>query len=413
MPNNINDLQIAWETAGNKVTDLQDKKQQMATELVADPSKYSDEEIKKISDDLKAAKTARDFAKSALDDAKEAAKTEDKTVNKTVNILPEKDEKNKFVDTFKDMLRHPSKYMDMVTSSPSDDSAAGLTIPVDAQTHINELMRQYASLQPLVSIESVGTLTGTRNIEKFGSITPATLLTDQNAEIPEGDYPSLKNISYKIGDYGDLFYAPNSLLQDSAENILGWLETHIARKSVVTRNNAILTKLPTTQKKATITKFDDLFDAEYQLDAALMNSATILTNKSGFLTLRKVKNAMGDYLIKPDPTQDSKSYLFDGKNVVWVEDTWLPDNTDSNGKYVSHPFYIGNFQEFLRIFDRQQMVIATSTQTDQAFKRNQTAIRSIERFDVEVIDDEALVAGSFDTIADQTANFAASSTTAG
>ncbi|MCE6032274.1 phage major capsid protein, partial [Lactiplantibacillus pentosus] len=109
-------------------------------------------------------------------------------------------------------------------------------------------------------------------------------------------------------------------------------------------------------------------------------------------------------------TQDSGTYQLDGKTVVWVEDTWLPDNLDSNGKYVSHPFYIGNFKEFMTIFDRQQLNIATSTQTERAFNRNQTAIRSIDRFDAEVVDDEALVAGSFDKIADQTANFAASST---
>lgn len=407
MNKNINDLNTAWIEAGSKVADIQDKKQQMATELVADPSKYSDEEIKKVSDDLKAAKTARDFAKSALEDAK----AENEVAGKSVHIVKTKDEKHKFVDTFKDMLRHPSQYMDMVTSSDSDDSAAGLTIPIDAQTQINELMRQYASLQPLVNVESVGTLTGTRNIEKFGSITPATLITDQNTDIPEGDYPALKQINYKIGDYADLFYAPNSLLADSAENVLNWLQTHIARKNVVTRNSAILTKLPNTQKKATITKFDDLFDAIFQLDAALMSSATILTNKSGFLTLRKVKNAMGDYLIKPDVTQDSGTYQLDGKTVVWVEDMWLPDNLDSNGKYVSHPFYIGNFKEFMTIFDRQQLNIATSTQTERAFNRNQTAIRSIDRFDAEVVDDEALVAGSFDKIADQTANFAASAAT--
>lgn len=405
----INDLNTAWIEAGQKVTDLQNKAQQMATQLVADPSKFSDEEVKKINDDLKAAKTARDFAKSALDDARENEKTA--AAAKKVNIIPDKNDKEKFVDTFKDMMRHPSKYQDMVTSATDDDSAAGLTIPVDAKTQINQLMRQYASLQPLVNVESVGTLTGTRNIEKFSAITPATPLTDQNTDIPEGDYPALRQISYRIVDYADLFYAPNSLLQDSPENILGWLETHIARKTVVTRNNAVLVNLPKTQKKATITKFDDLFDAEYQLDAALLTSATILTNKSGFLTLRKVKDAMGNYIIKRDPTQDSKSYLFDGMNVVWVEDTWLPDNVDSTGKYVSHPFYIGNFKEFLTIFDRQQMQLATSTQTERAFNRNQTAIRSIDRFDAEIVDDEALVAGSFDKIADQPANFAASAPT--
>ncbi|POD85193.1 hypothetical protein S101258_01399 [Lactiplantibacillus plantarum subsp. plantarum] len=42
-------------------------------------------------------------------------------------------------------------------------------------------------------------------------------------------------------------------------------------------------------------------------------------------------------------------------------------------------------------------------------KKDQTKIRVIDRFDVEATDTEAFVAGSFSTIADQPANFAARS----
>ena len=44
---------------------------------------------------------------------------------------------------------------------------------------------------------------------------------------------------------------------------------------------------------------------------------------------------------------------------------------------------------------------------DGAFKRDLTKVRVIDRFDVVATDSEAWVAGSFKTIKDQTANFAA------
>ncbi|WP_188352888.1 phage major capsid protein [Leuconostoc pseudomesenteroides] len=402
----LNTLNNAWIEAGHKVEDLQAKQSEMAVALVADPNKYTDEEVSKVKDDLTAATKSRDFAKAAFTDAQANAEV---IKDKKPNIItgePKDKEKKQFVDTFKDMLRHPSRYTDMVTSGTDDDSAAGLTIPNDAQTAIKQLMRQYASLESLVNVETVGTLKGSRNIEKFGAITPATRLTDQNSDIPEGDYPSLRQISYNIGDYADIFYAPNSLLADSAENILGWLQQHIARKSVVTRNNAIISMFPSATKKATLAKFDDVFDTMYSLDSALLSGSSILTNKSGFLALRKVKNAMGDYLIQRDVTQSGSQFALDGHPVIWVEDTWLPDVSTG-----THPFYFGNYKEFITLFDRQNMSITTSTQTTQAFNRNQTAIRSIERFDTQAVDTEAVVAGSFKAIADQTANFAASATT--
>ena len=88
-----------------------------------------------------------------------------------------------------------------------------------------------------------------------------------------------------------------------------------------------------------------------------------------------------------------------------IEDTWLPNNMTAQGKYQSHPFYLGNFKEFIHLYDRQQASLLTSNTADKAFKRNQTAIRAMVRFDTKIWDDEAIVSGSFDKIASQPALF--------
>lgn len=410
---NVNDLNTAWIEAGNKVADLQDKKQQMATELVADPSKYSDEEIKKISDDLKAAKTARDFAKSALDDAKETAKTENEFVNKTVNIkTKDADPKKDFIKNFRGMLKGDPKILDLVTSSTDESgNAIGLTIPQDIQTAINQLVRQYDALQKYVNVESVSTQTGSRVYEKWTDVTPLADLDDETATIGDNDDPHLTLIKYAIHRYAGITTATNSLLKDSDQNILAWLSQWIARKTVVTRNNAIIAKMNAAPTKPTITKFDDIVDMiNTSVDPAIKSTSFLMTNVSGYNELCKVKDALGNYLLQPNATQPD-IMMARGKRVVVVADKWLPNSgTAANPVY---PLYYGDLSQAVTLFDHKNMSLLTTNIGGGAFEKDQTKIRVIDRFDVESTDSDAFVAGSFSKIADQTANFAASPTSAG
>lgn len=412
---NLQELQNAWIEAGNKVTDLFNKKVALQKNYEADPESVSTEDMKKAAEAYNKAVQARDFAKQNYDDAVEASKV-NKPTSKPVKNKTEDKSKN-VISGFKDMLKHPMKYMENLSSSSTSDGNAGLTIPDDQQTQINTLMRQYDDLRDLVTIENVGTDHGTRNIEPFSNITPMDQLDDitddstnnstyawQDKDIKEGDYSSVKQLSYNIHDYGDVFFAPNDLINDSNANIESWLNQHIARKNVVTYNSKIIGLLPKSQKKATITKLDDIIDALGQLDMALWGGATLLTNKSGFLALAKVRMSDGTRAMSVDPRTQQTTFNMDGMqyvNVRVVEDTWLPNNTNTSGKYQSHPFYFGNFKEFIHLYDRQQMSLLTSNIADKAFRRNQTAIRALNRFDTKIWDNEAIVSGSFDKVASQ------------
>jgi HK97 family phage major capsid protein len=404
---NVNDLNTAWIEAGNKVADLQDKKQQMATELVADPAKYTNEEVKKISDDLKNAKTARDFAKSALDDAKENAKV----ANKKVNIVTKKaDPKKNFVDNFRGMLKGDPKIMDLVTSSTDESGKAiGLTIPQDIETQIHELVRQYDALQQYVNVESVSTQTGSRVWEKWTDVTPLADLDDETATIGDNDDPHMTLIKYAIHRYAGITTATNSLLKDSDQNILAWLTQWIARKTIVTRNNAIIAKMNAAPTKPTIAKFDDIIDMiNTSVDPAIKSTSFLMTNVSGCNELCKVKDAFGNYLLQPNSTQPD-IMMARGKRVVMVSDKWLP-SSGTTTKPV-YPLYYGDLSQAVTLFDRENMSLLTTNIGGGAFEEDQTKIRVIDRFDVESTDSDAFVAGSFSAIADQKANFAASSTT--
>ena len=128
-----------------------------------------------------------------------------------------------------------------------------------------------------------------------------------------------------------------------------------------------------------------------------------LTNTSGFTALKKVKDAMGNYLMQRD-VKSPTGYVIDGFPVKEVADRWLADNKGS------HPLYFGDLKQAVTLFDRENMSLLATNIGAGAFEYDVTKIRVIDRFDVQTVDAEAFVPAAFKAIADQTANFAASAT---
>lgn len=380
----INELNDAWIAKGQQVSDLNEK----LNTAVLDDS-FAKEDFAKLKEQRENAKAQRDAIKDQLDEARaqevKAMKDEDKKpLNKKELSI-----KDQFVRDFKNM----------VTSGTADGTAGngGLTIPTDIQTAIHTLVRQYASLQNLVNVESVSTTSGSRVYEKLVDITPLKNLDDESAVIGDNDDPELTLIKYAIKRYAGITTVTNSLLKDTAANILAWLSTWIARKVVVTRNQAILAVMDNASKKPTITKFDDIKDLENNtLDPAIEATSSFVTNQSGYNVLSKVKDAEGRYMLQRDVTQPDV-YLLDGKPVTVIADKWLPDVSGS------HPLYFGDFKQAITLFDRENMELMSTNVGGGSFETDTTKIRVIDRFDVEPIDDGAYAVASFKTVTNQAA----------
>lgn len=380
----INELNDAWIAKGQQVSDLNEK----LNTAVLDDS-FAKEDFAKLKEQRDNAKAQRDAIKDQLDEARaqevKAMKDEDKKpLNKKELSI-----KDQFVRDFKNM----------VTSGTADGTAGngGLTIPTDIQTAIHTLVRQYASLQNLVNVESVSTTSGSRVYEKLVDITPLKNLDDESATIGGNDDPELTLIKYAIKRYAGITTVTNSLLKDTAANILAWLSTWIARKVVVTRNQAILAVMDNASKKPTITKFDDIKDLENNtLDPAIEATSSFVTNQSGYNVLSKVKDAEGRYMLQRDVTQPDV-YLLDGKPVTVIADKWLPDVSGS------HPLYFGDFKQAITLFDRENMELMSTNVGGGSFETDTTKIRVIDRFDVEPIDDGAYAVASFKAVANQQA----------
>ncbi|MDC9280747.1 phage major capsid protein, partial [Clostridioides difficile] len=169
-------------------------------------------------------------------------------------------------------------------------NAIGLTIPQDIQTAINALVRQYASLQQYVNREAVTTQSGSRVYEKWTDITPVADLDDETATLGDNDHPKLTLIKYTIHRYAGITTATNSLLKDTADNILAWLSQWIAKKVVVTRNAKIIEAMNAAPKKPTLAKFDDIITMiNTAVDPAIKATSFLMTNTSGLNALSEVK----------------------------------------------------------------------------------------------------------------------------
>ena len=319
----INELNNAWIEAGQKVSDLNEKLNVALMDDSFDQAAFAD-----LKEQRDQAKQRRNALKDQLNEARAAEVVKMHDEDKKPLTDSELSMKDKFVKEFKDM----------VTTGTSGTGNGGLTIPDDIRTTINTLVRQYASLQNLVRVESVTTESGSRVYEKFSDIKPLASLDDETAAIGDNDDPELTTIKYLIKRYAGITTVTNTLLKDTAENIIAWLSTWIARKVVVTRNQAILEVMNKASKKPTIAKFDDIKDLELTaLDPAINATSSFLTNQSGFAVLAKVKNAMGNYLVQRDPTSP-EIYRIGGKPVTVVADRWLPDVSSA------HPLYYGDFK---------------------------------------------------------------------
>lgn len=385
----INKINDAWIAAGQKVADLDNK---LAIQTISDDFEPNDE-FKALKEQRDNAKIQRDTLKEQLDEARAnevyRMKGEDKKPLNDKRL----DLKDKFVRDFKDM----------VTTGKTNAGNAGLTIPDDIQTTIHTLVRQYASLQNLVNVERVTTPTGSRVYEKFSEIAPLANLDDETAKIGDNDDPELTTIKYLIHRYAGITTVTNTLLKDTAENILSWLSTWIARKVVVTRNQEILNVLDTASKKPTIANFDDIKDLQLNtLDPAIIATSSFVTNQSGFAVLAKVKDAQGRYMIQRDVT-NPEQYLIGGKPVMVVADRWLPDVSSA------HPLYYGDFKQAVTLFDRENMSLLSTNIGGGAFENDETKIRVIDRFDVEQVDGDAYAVASFKAVANQEATTPAAS----
>lgn len=297
------------------------------------------------------------------------------------------------------LLRDAQLHAEMVEGTPGDpdDTGAdgGLTVPRDITTQIKELRRATTdNLEQYVNVENVSTKTGTRVIEVDADAT-AWPEVQEGGNFQEKDTPKFRSISYKVKKYGGILKVTAELLEDTAENIMAYLKKWIAKKSRATRNAKILDAWKacvgeTTYEIADLDALKDVFNVV--LDPAIAQGSMVITNQTGYNFLDKLKDKDGNYIIQPDPTQKTKKLLFGEYPIVKLSNKVLKNTSATDGG-VEVPVYIGDPHEAVTLFDRNVISLDISTIAGDLWTSDKTGLKVRDRFDVQVVDDTAIVLG--------------------
>lgn len=282
-----------------------------------------------------------------------------------------------------------------VTANP-DDGNAGLIVPQDIQTRINEIMRQLNDLSQYIRVETVNTLSGSRVLEADNDMTPL-LVVNEYAQIQEMDNPQFVQVQYQLTKRAGYLPLTSELLADSDQNIINYVSNWIARKVVVTKNT-LITGLLQGLQPVQLANFDAIKKVlNVDLDPAISLNSVIITNQDGYHWLDTQKDQDGRYLLTDDITQPGRK-LFKGRPVVVVPNRYLPTiqgTPDAQGTPTPDlaPIFIGNGEQFAVLFTRGVYELASTTEGGDAWRRDTTELRVITRDDLKMWDAAAMVYG--------------------
>lgn len=275
----------------------------------------------------------------------------------------------------------------------------GYTVPEDVQTDIEHLREAKFSLEQLVSVESVSTMSGRRTYKKRSSQTGFTKV-GEGAAIGTKETPKYDVINYAIEKYAGILPVTNELFEDSDANIYNELTTWIADESRVTRNKAILEAI-NTKGQTELKGLDDIKKAlNVTLGQAFKATSVIVTNDDGLQYLDTLKDADEKYVLSASPADPMKMVLSAGATVIPVK---VIPNADLSTTENKVPFIIGDLKEGIKFYDRKKLNIMTSNTAAagelNAFEQDLTLFRAIEREDVVVRDADAFVNGYITVVA--------------
>lgn len=364
--------------AKQELVELQDK-----FNLLAD---LEDDDMDGIEDKMAAGKT-KDITGGASD-----PKAKKSTLVKAfVNIVKcgflKREPKEEDVKVYKDALTSDT------TAGDDGEMGIGVTIPEDIRTDIVELRRSDDNLEQYVNVENVTTNKGSRNIEVDAESVPFDNV-DEEADFPDMDEPQFKKIAYAIKKKGGILKITAELFEDTANNIMAYINKWIAKKTKATRNAMILKVLDTMTagKEVAISNLDSIKDVfNVSLEPAIATSSMVITNQNGYNFLDKLKDKDGKYILQPNPAQPTQMLLFGKYPIIKVSKKVIKSVTIETG--AKHPVYMGDLKEAITLFDRNVLTIDMNDKGAGLWEKDLTGIKVRDRFDVQPVDEAAVVKG--------------------
>lgn len=275
----------------------------------------------------------------------------------------------------------------------------GFLVPIDFETKVNALLKEYVDLSTLVTVERVNVNAGWRVFDASGTRTKLSKISEMG-QLPKDQQPKFKQVPYTCEKYGDKIIVSNELLAD-ADGLMTYLAGWFAPKFVLTKNDLILEQL----KAQTFAPLSGSTDAAQikalktlintGLNTAHAKRATILTNSFGFDTMDNWADSTGRPMLVPDPKGGDFS-RFKGKPVVYADADLIPAVEHSSNNY--NPIYIGDFKSFSHMFVRQGIRVKGTDIGGDAWDTDSYEIRATCRMDCVTTDAAAVKATGIKTV---------------
>ena len=361
------------------------KKQQVIDLVNADKL----DEAKEAKEELQTMQDKFDLLDDIEVEDKEKVETEEEVIPMAVEN--KKDAIHEFANAARRGFRNAA-------TDPANETTAvdgGYTVPQDIQTKINQYKEARFALENLVSVEKVNTLSGRRTFVSRANHAGFSLVAEQGA-IGKSNIPQFAPISYTVKKYAGYLPVTNELLADSDANISSFLINWLGEEDIATKNALIIAALK-TKTKVTMTDLDDIKTAvNVTLGQAFAGSVQIVTNDDGLNYLDTLKDDGGvRYLLSPDMDPDSPFRMRLAVGATTIPVVVVPNGVLATDATDGIPFFVGDFKEAIKIFDREQLNIMTSNVASvtgfNAFEQDMTLFRAIERLDCVVQDTDAWV----------------------
>ena len=319
-----------------------------------------------------------------------AAEKEDNTpTEEEVKEEKEKKEEKNSIKAVADAIRKVAQSMNEGTGTEG-----GYTVPEDIQTRIEELREATFSLEQLVDVEPVTTMSGQRTYKTRKQKKGFTKVGEKS-KISQIEGPAFGRIKNTIEKYAGYLPITNELLEDSDENLVNTILAWLADESRVTRNKLILDAVKTNEAEKIEEGIKGIKTVlNKKLGQAFKPTSYIITNDDGLDYLDQLEDNNGRPLLNPDPTNQALMQLRAGASIVPIR---VIPNDDMPSEETKLPFIIGDLKEGIKLFDRKKVNIMTSNTAVvgdgdtaiNAFEDDMTIFRGIEREDVEVKDKKA------------------------
>ncbi|MDI0264819.1 phage major capsid protein [Clostridioides difficile] len=255
----------------------------------------------------------------------------------------------------------------------------GYLVPKEQRTQIEELKRQLIPLKQYCNVVPVATLSGSMPLEVDAN--DELINFDEMEEINQSDI-KFGQVKWLLNDYGDIIPISNSLLQDEKANLTNYVGARFSKKAVKTENKKILEVL-SKSKKVEGEDYKTIQTAlNKELDPSISANAIIITNQDGYDYLDSLTDSNNRPLMSDSLTVEGAK-TFKGKIVVVLS------NQHFSSTASKLTFYVGDLSSAVAFFDRQVYEMAVSKEA--GFTKNATFMRVIERFDVQSIDNKAMV----------------------